>query len=93
MKDTENLEALLETSKKINEEAKDYKENTATLEYETRCLKPWMIITGVFILIIFIAYVVLSLWRCGNFNIFCSKAENHLIESFKNYKMKSIILD
>jgi len=82
LKETENLESLLVTSNKLNEQALEYKDNSEKLEYETRCIKPWMIITGIVILILFIVYVVISLWRCGNLNIFCSKPQYVINEAY-----------
>jgi len=87
MQDHENLEVLLKTTEKINAEAKEYKDNAEVLEYETRCIKPWMIITGIIILILAVAYIIISLIRCGNLNIFCVKASYKTELMFKaNYE-------
>lgn len=82
LQDNDNLESLLQTSEKISKEAVEYKENAKELEYQTRCIKPWMIITSVIIVVLIIVYIVFSLLRCGDLNIFCKNPKYTIEDIF-----------
>lgn len=71
VKNGDNLDEMLLVSKKINIEAKEYKEGAEELEYETRCIKPWMMYTFIVVLVLIIVYTVFAISRCGNLSIFC----------------------
>lgn len=62
-----DLTHLLEQSNNINKEAFIMKNNAEKVEYQTRCMKPWMWALLIICSILFIAYVCLCLTRCGSF--------------------------
>jgi hypothetical protein len=67
------LDEMLLVSQKIKTKAKDYKEDAKTLERETRCCKPWMIIFSIIILVSFIVYSIFVLYLCGSLSVTCEK--------------------
>jgi len=98
--DSEDLEVLKEKSSTINTKAREYEENAKELEYQTRCIKPWMWITGIVIVVLFIAYTIVALVRCGNMNAFCinpKERENQLskemLEKYNTYNIENTNLN
>ncbi len=70
---TNELDELLIITKKINDKAHDYKENAKELELQTRCIKPWMVILFIVIMVSFVVYTIFALYLCGNMSLFCEK--------------------
>ena len=67
IKDGDDLKDLELKAMLINNEAKVFHGNAEKLEYETRCIKPWMwVLLGVFI-VLFIGWVCWCETRCGHF--------------------------
>lgn len=62
-----DLIELLEKSNNINKEAFIMKNNAEKVEYESRCIKPWMWVLIILFIVLFIAYVCFCLTRCGSF--------------------------
>jgi hypothetical protein len=61
-----DLTELLEKSNNINKEAFIMKNNAEKVEYQTRCMKPWMWVVLVFFLIGLIAFVCYCVTKCGS---------------------------
>ena len=68
-----DLDHLLLVSQNINKNAEEYKENAVVLEYETRCLKPWMIYVLIILIVLSLVYLVFALARCGDLHIICDR--------------------
>jgi hypothetical protein len=68
-----DLDHLLLVSKNINKTAEEYKEDAKVLEYETRCIKPWMIYVLIILIVLGLVYLVFALARCGDLHIFCER--------------------
>ena len=68
-----DLEDLLLTTQKINDKAKEYRENAKELEKETRCCKPWMIIVSVVFLVLALVYTIFAIYLCGSMTVFCDR--------------------
>jgi len=67
-----DLSHLLEKSNNINKEAFIMKQNAEKVEYETRCMKPWMWALLIMFIILFIAYICYCLTKCWSmFNPIC----------------------
>lgn len=62
-----DLTELMEKSNNINKEAFIMKKNASKIEYETRCMKPWMWALLITFIVLFIAYVCLCMTRCLSF--------------------------
>ena len=62
-----DLTELLEKSNNINKEAFTMKHNASKIEYETRCMKPWMWAVLIIFIILLIAYVCYCMTRCLSF--------------------------
>jgi len=67
VKDVDELKDLELKAMLINNQAKEFQENAETLEYETRCMKPWMWVLFGVLLVLIVAWVC---WcecetRCG----------------------------
>lgn len=73
LKENDCLDELLIKSKKLEAEAVIMDAEAKELEQTTRCLKPWMAYTLIFLLVCAIIYVILALVRCGNLSISCNK--------------------
>lgn len=72
VKDVDELKDLELKAMLINNEAKVFQGNAVKLEYETRCMKPWMWVLLVALIVLFIAWVCWCETRCGHFiNPFC----------------------
>jgi hypothetical protein len=83
----DELEEMLIVSKKITHKAEEYKEGAKELEYETRCIKPWMVYLLVVIVVLFIVYTAFALYYCGAMTLFCEKKKatsRNLEEYFLN---------
>ncbi len=72
LKENDCLDELLIKSKKLEAEAIVIENEAKVLEQQTRCLKPWMAYTLIFLLVCGIIYVILALVRCGNLSITCN---------------------
>ncbi len=71
IQNNEDLGELLIVSEQMEKEADRYRANTKELEDKTRCIKPWMIIVGI-VLVIIIAYIVVALVRCSSpYKVWC----------------------
>ena len=72
LKNNEDLGELLIKTERINDKAEDFKDNANDLRYETRCIKPWMIIVCVLAVLI-LGYLIVALIRCSSvYNVWCS---------------------
>ena len=67
IKDQEDLKDLELKAMLINNNAQDFSGNAKKLEYETRCMKPWMWVVFVIFLILLVAWICWCLTRCGQF--------------------------
>jgi hypothetical protein len=73
LSNSEDLDQMLLVSKKISSNAVEYREEAKVLEMETRCFKPWMGIVLVILLVLFMVYIIFSLYLCGSFTVFCER--------------------
>ncbi len=91
LRDNEDLMKLKLTSENMVKEAIEYEDNARELEYQTRYIKPWMWISGVAIVVLFLAYTIIALVRCGSMNIFCKTDRERYIEQHnKGYEREGI---
>ena len=67
----ENIDGMLETSKKLTLDAQEYKQEAIVVHNETKCIKPWMIYFLIVILVLFVTYTVFAFYLCGNFSVLC----------------------
>jgi len=72
----EELDEMLLTSKKLVVKAEVYKEEAKEIEYETRCIKPWMLYTMIVLFVLFTVYTAFAVYLCGSLSIFCDRKEN-----------------
>ena len=67
------LDEMLLVSKNINLKAVEYRDDAKTLERNTRCCKPWMIILLIVILASFIVYCIFAIYLCGSLSVSCER--------------------
>jgi len=67
VKDVDDLKDLELKAMLINQEAQVFHENSQKLEYETRCMKPWMWVLLAISIILIIAWICWCETRCGQF--------------------------
>jgi hypothetical protein len=70
------LDEMLLVSKNINLKAAEYREDAKTLERETRCCKPWMMILLIVILVSFIVYCIFAIYLCGSLSVSCERKKS-----------------
>jgi len=71
LQEHDNLDELLLKSKHLDEDALKMRNESKQLEIETRCIKPWLAYTLIFLFVGVIVYVVFAFVRCGNLRIIC----------------------
>jgi hypothetical protein len=73
LKENDNLDELLIKSKKLESEAIVMSQEAKEMEMQTRCLRPWMAYSLIFLLVCSIIYVIFALVKCGGLKIICDK--------------------
>ena len=71
LKENDNLDELLIKSKKLENDAAIMKQEAVDLELNTRCLRPWMAYSLIFLLVCSIVYVIFAIVKCGSLKIVC----------------------
>jgi hypothetical protein len=80
----DDLQKLLLVSKNITNKSEEYKNNAKQLEYETKCIKPWMIYLAIILIVILIVYTICALYFCGNMWVICDRKKYQNLQSLQN---------